>query len=249
MTKEYLNLEEKKCPVCGAGLVSIGEEFVRRELVFIPAQLKVVKYYSISYSCPECKRKDFPTIKKGKDGKAHMLYGMASEGTVAWVMYQKFCNSLPYYRQEKDWEQYGASITQATMANWVIRNSEAFFHPMYKYFHRKLLERGFVMANETPLQVLHEAGRRAQTKSYMWLFRSGEDDGPPIILYKYSETRSGNTAAEFLDGFHGYLMCDGYSGYNKVPDIKRTACWAHIRRYLTDAVPQGKKLAVLRQPG
>lgn len=39
------------------------------------------------------------------------------------------------------------------MANWVIRNSEAFFHPMYKYFHRKLLERGFVMANETPLQV------------------------------------------------------------------------------------------------
>lgn len=171
-----------------------------------------------------------------------MLYGMASEGTVAWVMYQKFCNNLPYYRQEKDWEQYGASITQATMANWVIRNSEAFFHPMYKYFHRKLLERGFVMANETPLQVLHEAGRRAQTKSYMWLFRSGEDDGPPIILYKYSETRSGNTAAEFLDGFHGYLMCDGYSGYNKVPDIKRTACWAHIRRYLTDAVPQGKKL-------
>lgn len=52
--------------------------------------------------------------------------------------------------------------------------------------------------------------RRAQTKSYMWLFRSGEDDGPPIILYKYSETRSGNTAAEFLDGFHGYLMCNGY---------------------------------------
>lgn len=171
-----------------------------------------------------------------------MLYGMASAGTVAWVMYQKFCNSLPYYRQEKDWEQHGASITRATMANWVIRNSEAFFHPMYKYFHRKLLKRGFVMADETPLQVLHEADRRAQTKSYMWLFRSGEDDGPPIILYKYSETRSGNTAAEFLDGFHGYLMCDGYSGYNKVPDIKRTACWAHIRRYLTDAVPQGKKL-------
>ena len=37
VTKEYLNLEEKKCTVCGAGLVSIGEEFVRRELVFIPA--------------------------------------------------------------------------------------------------------------------------------------------------------------------------------------------------------------------
>ena len=98
------------------------------------------------------------------------------------------------------------------------------------------------MADETPLQVLHEPGRRAQTQSYMWLFRSGEDGLPPIILYKYSETRAGENAVDFLRGFKGYLMCDGYSGYNKVPDAKRTACWAHIRRYLTDAIPKGKAL-------
>lgn len=53
-----------------------------------------------------------PVIKKGKDGRPHMLYGMACAGTVAWVMYQKFCNALPYFRQEKDWKQYGASITR-----------------------------------------------------------------------------------------------------------------------------------------
>lgn len=98
------------------------------------------------------------------------------------------------------------------------------------------------MADETPLQVLHEEGRRAQTKSYMWLFRSGEDGGIPIILYKYSPTRTGDNAVEFLQEFNGYLMCDGYSGYNKVSNAKRTACWAHIRRYLTDAIPKGKQL-------
>ena len=47
------------------------------------------------------------------------------------------------------------------MANWVLRNPEAFFLPMYEYFHTKLLKRGFVMADETPLQVLHEPERRA----------------------------------------------------------------------------------------
>lgn len=242
--KKYLDIpeEEKTCPVCNNPLVKIGEEFVRRELVFIPAKLKVVEIYSFNYNCPECSKRDIPVIKKGKDGKPHMLYGMASAGTVAWVMYQKFCNSLPYCRQEKDWQQYGVAITRSTMANWVIRNSEAFFRPMYEYFHRKLLERNFVMADETPLQVLHEEGRRAQTKSYMWLFRSGEDGGVPIILYKYSPTRAGDNAVEFLHGFNGYLMCDGYSGYNKVPNAKRTACWAHIRRYLTDAIPKGKQL-------
>lgn len=133
-----------------------------------------------------------------------------------------------------------ASITRATMANWVILNSDAFFRPMYEYFRRKLLEREFAMADETPLQVLHEPGRRAQSKSYMWLFRSGEDGGVPIILYKYSETRAGDNAVEFLQGFKGYLMCDGYSGYNKVPDAKRTACWAHIRRHLWMQSRKGK---------
>ena len=242
--KKYIDIpeEDKTCPVCSTPLVKIGEEFVRRELVFIPAKLKVVEIYSFNYSCPECSKRDIPVIKKGKDGKPHMLYGMASAGTVAWVMYQKFCNSLPYCRQEKDWKQYGAAITRATMANWVIRNSEAFFRPMYEYFHRKLLERNFLMADETPLQVLHEEGRRAQTKSYMWLFRSGEDGGIPIILYKYSPTRAGDNAVEFLQEFNGYLMCDGYSAYNKVSNAKRTACWAHIRRYLTDAIPKGKQL-------
>ena len=242
--KEYLDLSEKEknCPVCGTALKQIGEEFVRRELVFIPAKLKVREYYSRNYECPQCSQHGIPVIKKGKDGRPHMLYGMACAGTVAWVMYQKFCNALPYFRQEKDWKQYGASITRKTMANWVIQNSEAFFLPMYKYFQRKLLERKFAMADETPLQVLHESGRRAQTQSYMWLFRSGEDGLPPIILYKYSETRAGENAVDFLHGFKGYLMCDGYSGYNKVPDAKRTACWAHIRRYLTDAIPKGKAL-------
>ena len=242
--KEYLDLSEKEknCPVCGTALKQIGEEFVRRELVFIPARLKVREYYSRNYECPQCSQHGIPVIKKGKDGRPHTLYGMACAGTVAWVMYQKFCNALPYFRQEKDWKQYGASITRKTMANWVIQNSEAFFLPMYEYFQRKLLERKFAMADETPLQVLHEPGRRAQTQSYMWLFRSGEDGLPPIILYKYSETRAGENAVDFLRGFKGYLMCDGYSGYNKVSDAKRTACWAHIRRYLTDAIPKGKAL-------
>lgn len=244
ITKEYIDLpeEDKICPVCNSPLKRIGEEFVRRELVFVPAKLKVIEIYSINYVCPECSEQDVPMIKKGKTDNSHMLYGMASASTIAWVMYQKFCNSLPYYRQEKDWKQYGAAITRATMANWVIRNSEAFFRPMYDYFHRKLLTRNFAMADETPLQVLHEEGRQAQTKSYMWLFRSGEDGDVPIIIYKYSPTRAGDNAVEFLHEFEGYLMCDGYSGYNKVTNAKRTTCWAHIRRYLTEAIPKGKQL-------
>ena len=231
------------CSKCGGEMVPIGTEFVRRELKIIPARATVIEYYSVNYACKSCRQNDVtPTIIKGKDGKAHMMYGMASASTVAWVVYQKFCNGMPLYRIGQDLGRLGAKISRATLANWVIKNSEAFFTPMYDFFRRKLLERDFAMADETPVQVLHEPERRAQTKSYMWLFRSGEDGDFPIIIYKYSETRAGDTAVDFLDGFHGYLMCDGYSGYNKVKTAKRLACWAHIRRYLIDAIPKGKQL-------
>lgn len=249
--KVYLepSAEERICSKCGNEMVRIGAEFVRRELKIIPTRATVIEYYSVNYECKNCKKKAAaPAIVKGKDGKAHMMYGMASASTVAWVVYQKYCNGMPLYRIEQDLDRLGAKVSRATLANWIIKNTEAFFTPMYEYFHRKLLARSFAMADETPVQVLHEPERRAQTKSYMWLFRSGEDGDVPIIIYKYSETRAGGTAVDFLNGFQGYLMCDGYSGYNKVKTAKRLACWAHIRRYLIDAIPKGKQLDYTQPP-
>lgn len=41
--------EDQICPVCGTQMVLIGEEYVRRELEFIPATCKVIEYYSQSY--------------------------------------------------------------------------------------------------------------------------------------------------------------------------------------------------------
>ena len=243
--KRYLEPSEGTpvCEECGSLMEKIGEEFVHRELRITPARAKVIEYYSVNYACKQCMDDAVsPTIVKGKDGKAHMMYGMASASTVAWIIYQKYCNRMPLYRIEQDLGNLGVKIGRATLSNWVIKNGTAFFTPMYEFFHRRLLERGFAMADETPVQILHEPGRRAQTQSYMWLFRSGEDGEYPIILYKYSETRAGDTAVDFLDGFHGYLMCDGYSGYNKVKTAKRLACWAHVRRYLIDAIPKGKQL-------
>lgn len=240
--KVELEPDSKVCPDCGTELERIGTELVRRELEYTPAKFKVVEYYSVNYKCPSCTPdKETPVIIKGKDGKAHMLHGMASASTIAWVIYQKFVNSIPLYRQEQDWKQYGVPLTRATFSSWVIKNTDEFLKPFYEYLHKRLLERDIIMADETPTQVLKEPGRRPESKSYMWLFRTGEDGNIPIVLYKYSPTRAGETAYNFLEGFSGYLMCDGYSGYNKVPDAARLACWAHVRRYLYDAIPNGKQ--------
>ena len=61
------------------------------------------------------------------------------------------------------------------------------------------LDNSHTMADETRIQVLNEEGRKAQAQSFMWLFRSGEDGLPAIILYGYSPIRSGSHAKEFLE--------------------------------------------------
>ena len=76
----------------------------------------------------------------------------------------------------------------------------------------------------------------------MWLFRTGEDGLPAIILYNYTQTRAKFNAEEFLKGFSGYLETDCYQGYNNLPDVRRCCCWAHLRRYFVEAVPKGKEL-------
>lgn len=70
---------------------------------------------------------------------------------------------------------------------------------------------------------------------------SGEDRLAPIILYHYTETRAGGNAADFLDVIEdgAYVMVDEYSGYNKLKKIRRCCCYAHIRRYLIEAIPNG----------
>ena len=238
--------EDKICPVCGTPMERIGEEYVRRELVFTPARCEIYEYYTESYGCPNCKDGKGDTEKaviiKSKAAPALIGKGPASLSTVAWTIYQKYANGMPLYRQEKDWKEYGAAISRTTLANWIIYSAEHYFRPLYDYFHRQLLQREFLMADETRVQVLKEPGRSAESQSFMWLFRTGEDGQPVILLYGYTPTRSGNNAADFLDGFQGYLETDGYQGYNKVSGIKRCSCWAHIRRYFVDAIPKGKQL-------
>ena len=104
-----------------------------------------------------------------------------------------------------------------------------------------LLMRDIIHADEVPCQVLKEPDRPAQTKSYMWIYLTGDDGGPGIVLYDYHPGRSGQYAKEFLKGFAGYVHCDGYSGYNTPDDIIRVGCYAHLRRKFYDAIPAKKQ--------
>lgn len=232
--------DDMYCLQCDTELKPIGKETVREELEYIPAKLQIVRYVRMAYECPKCKHTAHPYIQKADTPTSLMNHSLASPSSVANVMYQKYVNSVPLYRQEKDWEQLGIFLSRATMANWVIRCSEDYLIPITEHLRKELLTRDIVHCDETPVQVLKEEGKKPQTKSYMWLYRTGNDDKEPVILYDYQPSRNGDHAATFLKDFKGYVHSDGYSGYNKLSDIIRCGCWAHLRRKFVEAVP-GKK--------
>jgi len=232
--------EEMYCGECGGQLKEIGFTKVRDEIQYIPAQIKIIRYMQQACECPACKHNDHPYIYKAAVPKSLMNHSLASAGSVAHVMHQKYVNAVPLYRQEKEWEELGIGLSRATMANWIIRCSQDYLSPVTDYLQKQLLKRDIIHCDETPIQVLKEERKKPQTKSYMWLYRTGNDEKHPIILYDYQPSRNGDHAVTYLKDFKGYVHSDGYSGYNKLTGITRIGCWAHLRRKFGEAIPAKK---------
>lgn len=240
--------EDRNCPYCSTPMEVIGKKVVREELRIIPAKVQRIQYVQEVLGCPECK-KDGASVIVGAETPSPLLkHSLASPSTVAYVMYQKYVNSVPLYRQEADWKQLGVKLRRATLANWIIKCGTDYMEPVYEQLHRHLLERDIIHADETPCQVLKEEGKTAQSKSYMWLYGSGNDGLPPIRLYDYQPSRGGYHAEEFLKGFSGYLTCDGFSGYNKLKNVTRCGCLAHMRRYWYETLPGKTKKSKEKTP-
>jgi|GEM_PF-5706472 len=114
----------------------------------------------------------------------------------------------------------GINLSRQTMSNWLITATENWLLPIYEKLKEKLLSCDVLHADETTLQVLREPGKTAQSKSYMWLYRtSGDADNPaddlrPIVLYEYQPSRSRKHPEAFLKYFKGYLHTDGYEAYH-----------------------------------
>ena len=240
--------EDRNCPYCNTPMEIIGKKVVREELRIIPAKVERIQYVQEVLGCPECK-KDGASVIVGAETPSPLLkHSLASPSTVAYVMYQKYVNSIPLYRQETDWKQLGVKLLRATLANWIIKCGTDYMGPVYERLHQHLLKRDIIHADETPCQVLKEEGKTAQSKSYMWLYGSGNDGLPPIRLYDYQPSRGGYHAEKFLKGFSGYLTCDGFGGYNKLKDVIRCGCLAHMRRYWYDALPGKSKKTKEKTP-
>ena len=228
--------DERVCKNCGSELVEIGVE-IHRSLQMKPAEFWVREDRYPTYACKQCEKETGEAnVVSTPMGPAVIPGSFASPSAIAHLAVQKYVMYAPLYRLEQEFERRGLKLSRQTMSNWLLKATEDWLQPIYDVLHQQLCRETVLHGDETTLQVLHEKGKSATSRSYMWLYRTSGDARQPIVLYDYQPNRKAENAEKFLEGFSGWLHADGYQGYHRLPEnIRVVGCWAHARRKFDEA--------------
>lgn len=245
--------EEEKVCACGCRLKKVGENSTKR-LRIIPAKMYAVEDIYPKYACPNCEGsgdEDNPVFRQAPAAKYFIPKSIATNELLAYVMTNKFCEHMPFYRQEKAFERRCITVTRADMSNWQEQIYER-LKPLDSLIMEHIKTGTTMNMDETTVRVLKYKNRTEnenRKKSYVWLGTGGPKNKKAVI-YRYYESRNAKFIKPFINGFKGWLQTDEYPGYETAlkehnllyPDDKiiHVACLAHVRRKFFDASLNGK---------
>lgn len=208
---------------------------ISKKYHFVPARVEVEEHHIGVYAS-----KTDEHMVKADHPKALLHGNLVSPSLGAAIINGKYVNAVPLYRLEQEFQRYGLQITRQNMANWCIRLAEEYLSILYDHLHEELYFYHVIQADETPVLVNHD-GRKAGSKSWMWVYRSGHlYQDRQIVLYEYQQTRNASHPREFLKGYDGICVTDGYQVYHtlekELEELTIAGCWVHCRRRFDEAL-------------
>lgn len=230
----YLSEEELEAEFGVRGWKQLPDA-ISRKYHFVPAKVEVEEHHIGVYAS-----KTDEHMVKADHPKALLHGSLVSPSLGAAIINGKYVNAVPLYRLEQEFQRYGLQITRQNMANWCIRLAEEYLSILYDYLHKELYFYHVIQADETPVLVNHD-GRKAGSKSWMWVYRSGHlYQKRQIVLYEYQQTRNASHPREFLKGYDGICVTDGYQVYHtlekELEELTIAGCWVHCRRRFDEAL-------------
>ena len=232
--------DQKDCPCCRNRMHRMGETVT--EQLHIEVKATVLQHVRFKYACRHCERTALNTPIVIAPMPPQPLPGsVATPATLALVLANKYVDGTPLYRLADALARANVSISRGALGAWVIRSCELHLQRVYDALKRKLRSQPVIHGDETWVQVLKEDGRDAQTKSFMWAYRSAQDCTQPVVLFEYQPGRGQEHPQAFLAGWRGLLMSDGYDAWRTLEGVTHLGCMAHARRKFTDALKARKK--------
>lgn len=220
----------------GLEKVLIGEDRSER-LDVIPPKFRVIVTRRPKYAF------------RGRDGvlqalaPAHIIEaGLPSERLLAYIAVSKYADGLPLYRQQAIYLRDSVALSRSLMAQWMGHLGFE-LNILADYILEKIKAGERVFADETTLPTLVPGSGKTMTA---WLWAYARDDrpfggsGPPMVAYRFEDSRGGRCVARHLSGFNGILQVDGHGAYTSMvkeqaksgsnETITLAGCWAHVRR-------------------
>lgn len=231
--------EADRVCACGCQMQAVGER-VSEQLDIVPMQVRVLRHIRVLYACQD---KTHAPVTAPLPAQA-LPKSNAGPGLLAMLLTTKFVDGLPFARFEKALARQGVAVPRQTMARNVIQLVPV-LQPLFNLMRDQVFDHPVVHMDETGIQVLKEPGRDPTRKSYMWVQTGGPPE-QPVVIFDYDASRSGEVPKRLLAGYRGFLMTDGYDGYNALvrsEDIEHQACLVHARRRFVEAKvvqPKGK---------
>jgi transposase len=216
---------------CGQAMVRIGED-VSERLDIIPAQFFAHRHIRGKWACKCCQ-----TLVQEPVEPQVIDKGMPTAGLVAHTTVSRFVDHIPYYRQEQINARSGVHTPRSTLASWSGQAGAA-LTPLYDAHRKFVLSCSVVHADETPVAML-DPGAGKTKRAYIWAYARSGFDVSPGVVYEFCVGRGAKYPLEFLKGWSGTLVCDGYGGYDKVMEEERrigAGCLAHARRKFDELV-------------
>ena len=216
---------EKMCSCCGQALHVIGQD-KSAQLEIIPVQYCVIEHIRLKYGCRPCE-----SVVMAPKPLAPLPKAIAGASLLTDVALNKYQYHLPLYRQSKIMKSNGITLSDKTLANWVMASGEA----LLKVYEAMwiILKHRYLQVDETPVKVLE-----TNKKGYVWAYFA-PNVGKGLVVFEFSLTREGSVADERLKTFRGLMQTDGYAGYaalRKRDDIVGFGCLSHTRRKFSEVV-------------
>lgn len=223
--------EELVCPCgCGHQRVKIGEK-VTDQLEYEPAHYFIQRIIRSVLACPT----EHEHVIVAPLPPRPIDRGRPGPSVLAHLAVSKYGDHLPLYRLEQISERGGVALSRKTICDWLGRAADL-LEPIVEAQTSWLLERGYLQADETPVQVMDPSRPGKTRRGYLWAY--GIPWAEVVFDFRLSRARAGPT--EFLAKFKGHLQTDGYAGYAEIArlhGVERLGCWAHARRAFFKACP------------
>ena len=216
------------------------EDEVYKELQYIPSCFKVLEHHVKVYAGNH----DSGSFLRAKAPNRLLSHSILTPELAAAVFNAKYVNAIPLNRLSEEFLRNDVNIPRQDMAGWMIRLHEYYLGPVHDMMKKEIMRSHHVHCDETPF-VMPE-----HSKEYMWVFHSPGGNGThPLFLYEYLGGRNGTVLQNYLAGYKGTLITDGYQPYHTLmknsDTIRVSGCWSHARRKFAEIVKTAAKGAAL----